>query len=344
MGKYIYSTDINAKIDKVCKDCAVQLMLDFPEQSVDEIDEFLKLVVHFLKDNFTNIGAQEYILVLDFDKTQTGPIVSSQIVLDEIKNDNNLIKVNGTLQVLESGRIENLSNLEVSRYSKKNDCILIQIHNGLDISIYSKGMLTDQKNVRNPLAKPPVNNRFNRTADDYKISLIDFYKEKVRTNLTKHWFKESQRILRGGQTEEIFQIALVQWFSEHLSMVKVYAKPKKLSADETDIEIVKHGGNNYLLELKWLGKNENSDYPLSKITGAMHQVENYLESDQVVLEATLVVYDGRGIEEFNKFISIEEETGNWKQIKECETMELSSRATAYVFHLINQPASKRKSA
>ncbi len=93
MGKYIYSTDINAKIDKVCKDCAVQLMLDFPDQSVDDLDEFLKLAIHFLKDNFPNIGAQEYILVLDFDKTQSAQFISSQIVLDEIKNENNLVKV-----------------------------------------------------------------------------------------------------------------------------------------------------------------------------------------------------------------------------------------------------------
>jgi hypothetical protein len=232
----------------------------------------------------------------------------------------------------------------MANHSHKNQCVVILVHNGIDISIYSKGIPIEQRNLNHPSAQPVLNKKFNRPADDYKVSLIDFYREKVRTNLTSHWFDQNKRILRGGKTEDIFQNALVQWFVDNLSAKKINFKVKKISTDETDIEIIKHGGETFLLELKWLGKNEKSSYPLSKLTDAFDQVENYLESDLEILEATLVVYDGRDISEYNKLSYIEEESGNWKEIKECEAKKLSTRGTAFVFHLISQTASKRKIA
>jgi hypothetical protein len=131
---------------------------------------------------------------------------------------------------------------------------------------------------------------------------------------------------------------------DNLTAKKINFEVRKLSTDKTDIEIIKHGGDTFLLELKWLGKNQKSTYPLSKLTEAFDQVQNYLDTDPDVLEATLVVYDGRDLVEYEKLIFIEQESGNWKEIKECETKKMPYRGTAFIFHLINETASKRKSA
>jgi hypothetical protein len=344
MGAYTYSPETNAKIEKLCRDCAVLVMLDYPNYSLDVIDEFLKTVTNFVKDNFPKLGAKEYLLVLDFSDTAIASVLNADIIIDEIKNDNNLFIINKNLNVLHVERIDRISNVSVAKYSRDNKCVLLLIHNGAEVSFYSNGIPIEQRNLNHPSALPVLNKRFSRAAEDYKVSLIEFYKEKVRTNLTDHWHNPQKRVLRGGKTEDIFQNALVQWLMDNLSAKKINFKVKKISADETDIEIIKHGGDTFLLELKWLGKNENSNYPVSKLTAAIDQVENYLESDLEVLEATLVVYDGRPQADFNKLIFVEEESGNWKELKECDSKKLSFRGSAFVFYLISETASKRKSA
>lgn len=344
MGTYTYSPETKAKINMLCSDCAVAIMMDFPDQSLEMIDALLKAIMHFIKDSFANLGAKEYIVVFDFNSAVKGVKLDEKIIASETRSGNNLFILNKDLEVLSVEKFDNISIVSIAKYSKTNQCALLLVHNGVDISVYSKGIPIEQRNLNHPAAQPVINKKFNRPAEDYKVSLIDFYKEKVRTNLTNHWHDPKKRILRGGQTEEIFQYALVQWLMDNLSAKKINFKVKKISTDETDIEIVKHGGDTFLLELKWMGKNENSTYSLTKLTAAFDQVENYLESDLEVLEATLVVYDGRNLVEYNELVFLEEESGNWKEIKECESKKLSFRGTAFVFHLISETASKRKIA
>lgn len=344
MGTYTYSPETAAKIDKLCSDTAVNIMLDFPDQNIDTLDSFLKLAIQFIKNSFSVLGAREYILHLDLTNLKSGSLLNDVIVSDETRAGNNLFSVNINFEIIEINKIDNISNISVAAHSRTNGCVVILVHNGVDITVYSKGVPIEQRNLNHPSAQPVLNKKFNRPADDYKISLIDFYREKVRTNLTDHWSDRDKRVLKGGKTEDIFQNALVQWFSDNLTAKKINFKVKKISTDETDIEIIKHGGDTFLLELKWLGQNERSTYPLSKLTAAFDQVENYLESDLEILEATLVVYDARDISEYNKLSFIEEESGNWKEVKECESKKLSARGTAFVFHLISQTASKRKIA
>jgi hypothetical protein len=136
---------------------------------------------------------------------------------------------------------------------------------------------------------------------------------------------------------------LTNWLIDNLSAKKINFKVKKISTDETDIEIVKHGGDTYLIEIKWLGKNEgNTEYDENRVAAAFDQIKNYLDVDKDVLEVTLVVYDGRKAEEFNKFSCIRSEDGNWKEINECKARKMPLKGTGFLFLLISETASIRK--
>ncbi|MGN6181391.1 MAG: hypothetical protein ACTHNW_19565, partial [Mucilaginibacter sp.] len=344
MGSYTYSPETNAKIDKLCRDSAVAIMLSFPNESIDEIDVLLKATTQFIRECFTALGAREFLIAYDFKSSTGGVKIDVATVASETRSGNNVFVVNKAMELVKVERMEYVSVVSVASYSLSNTTVIILIHNGVDISIYSKGVPIEQRNLNHPSALPVLNKKFNRPAEDYKLSVIEFYREKVRTNLTDHWADVKKRILRGGQTEEIFHAALVQWLVDNLTAKRINFEVKKLSTDKTDIEIIKHGGDTFLLELKWLGQNEKSTYSLNKLTDAFDQVKNYLDTDPDVLEATLIVYDGRDLAEYEKLVFIEQESGNWKEIKECETKTMPYRGTAFIFHLINETASKRKSA
>lgn len=343
MGIYSYAPDIDDKIDAICREMSFIIMTDHPELDITIIEDFLDQLLNFVKDNFQELGAKEYVFTLNFEDESTLNILSKDLIQTEQIAGNKHYTTNRNLSILETSRLENISNSEIAKISKTNKAVLILVHNGIDVTIYSNGVPIGERNLRHPTAAPVLNRKFTRRAEDYKISLIDFYKEKVRTNLTNHWHIPKKRILLGGKTEDIFQDALVEWLMDNLSAKKINFKVKKISTDETDIEIVKHGGDTFLLELKWLGQNQHSNYTISKLRDAIEQVENYLESDLEVLEATLVVYDGRKLEDFEKLAFIEGESGNWKEIKECESKCLSFRGKGLVFHLVSETASKRKS-
>jgi hypothetical protein len=342
MGIYTYAPDIDNKINAICKEPAVTIMLDHPDVDVLIIEKLLSSSLHFVKDIFTDLGAKEFILALDFNDTTITSQLTKEVILDEAASGNNVFKINNRFNILTIERLDQVSILSVARLSYTNRQVVILVHNGIEVSIYSNGVPLEQRNLRYPSASPTLNRKFSRSAEDYKISVIEFYKEKVRSNLTNHWFDQRKRILKGGKTEEIFQNALVQWLNDNLSGGKINFKVKKINSDETDIEIVKHGGDTFLLELKWLGKNERSIYPLIKLTDAIEQVENYLESNPDLIEATLVVYDGRSLLEFDELTFVEGESGNWKEINECKQKSLPFRAKGLVFHLVSETASKRK--
>jgi len=344
MGIYTYSPETNAKIDQLCNDVDFIIMADHPEQDIIEIDQRLQQLYRFIRDGFQELGARTFLVEISFELKTSATPFSLDLIDEETKAGNNLFVINKNFETLKVELISQLNYITISTYSKSNACVVMLVQNGIDIMLFSNGVAIQEKNLRHPSTQPTLFKKRNRPAEDYKISLMEFYKSKVRTSLTKHWHNASKRILIGGKTEEIFQMALVQWLFDNLSAKKINMKVKKISSDETDIEIIKSTGETYLLELKWLGKNVSTSYSLSRLSDAFDQVENYLESDLEVLEATLVVYDGRTLADFELLKAVEGESGNWKEVRECDAKKLSRRATALVYHLISETASKRKTA
>lgn len=343
MGDYKYSSNIYDKINKVCNDLCVQLILDFPELVINDIEPIFDKLINFIKDNHSSIGTSQFLIKLDLiDKSLTEKI-TSDIIIDELRNGGNLIELNSNLNILNISPFKpQFSSSAISMYSKQKECITVFVKNGVDLMIYSKGVNIKEVNVTSPNSLPVIFDKYNHPAENYKLSLKDFYKQKIRVNLTGHWDNKSKRILKGGQTEKHFQRELVKWLNDHLTCKKINYSTRKISNDETDIEIIKHGGDTYIIELKWLGENKSgTKYNIDKVEAAFDQVKNYIEIEQDVLEISLVTYDGREIAEFEKLICIEEETGNWKEIKECNAKYLPKKATGFIFYLVNKSASKR---
>lgn len=343
MGEYSYSSDISAKINRVCDDLCVQLILDFPELVINDIEPVFNKLFNFIKDNHGEIGSLQFLLELNFnDKTNTEEI-TPDIIIDEITIGNDFIKLNSNLNVLEVKPFSpQFSSSAISMFSSQRKSILVFVKNAVNLMIYSKGVNIKEINVVNPTSLPVIFNKYSHPAENYKLSLIDFYKNKVRLNLTNHWEDKTNRILVGGQTEKHFQNELVKWLTDNIEGKKIEFSKRKITNDETDIEIIKHGGDTYIIELKWMGKNKGgSNYGIDKVENAFDQVKNYLDIEKDVLEISLVAYDGRELSEFDKLVYVEEEKGNWKEIKECNTKQLPKKATGLIFYLINLSASKR---
>jgi hypothetical protein len=164
----------------------IYLLLSFPDESIDVLDELLKKSAQFIKDCFAALGAREYSIVFDLNAPERATHIDIAAVTTETRSGNNVFIVNKNLEVLRVDRMDYVSVVSVARYSVDNNTVLILVHNGVDISIYSKGVPIEQRNLNHPSALPVLNKKFNRPADDYKLSVIEFYREKVRTNLTDH--------------------------------------------------------------------------------------------------------------------------------------------------------------
>ncbi|SMG14201.1 hypothetical protein SAMN05661096_00656 [Marivirga sericea] len=351
MGKFKYTPDTLDRVNKVCKDKAFKIFQRLKDHrtsvTINEIESCLKSFSEFIIENNHEIGSLPYVLEVDFSQNDDSPgnLLSPKVILDAIKDNDNLLLCTKTFEVKSTDRLSRLDNFSVADRSLNEANLFFFIENGLDTSIYIKGVPTIYFNPIHPKAEPPQNNKYKRIARDYELALIDFYKVEVRTWRTGHWKDKQKRILIGDRkTEDVFQQALYQWLDLNLSTCTVTQKVRKLSTDETDIEIMEHGGNNHLLEIKWLGKNPSTEYKYDKVDDAVHQVKNYLEENSGTLSAALVVYDGRTEEEFNCIVSEKEDPNNWKLIKESNGVHLPEKGVGYIFFLISKTASKRTSA
>lgn len=351
MGRFIYSPATLKRVNKVCKDKAFnvfqKLIHHVPSAKINEVEDFLLSFSNFIRDNQHELGAIQYVLAIDFTKSGNGSSepISPKVILDAIKEEDNVLNCTKSLEVLSTEEIDSLNMFSIAKKSSEINGIAVFVENGVDASIYINGVPTEHINPLHPKAGPPENNKFKRNGRDYELALIDFYKVEVRPSRTDHWHDKANRVLVGNRkTEDVFQQALYQWLNQNLSYCTVTQKVRKLSTDETDIEIMEHGGKNHLLEIKWLGKNPSTEYKYDKVEAAIHQVKNYLEQNPETLSAALVVYDGRKQEEFDLIECDDQETNNWKLIRESNGVKLPEKGAGYIFFLLSETASKRVSA
>ncbi len=344
--RHTYTPEMLEQIEYVCKDPSVRIYSQLKKSAanLNEIESFLTTICSFLKENQSELGALDYILRLNFSNLDIKTKLSVKHITNALKSDSKVIEINRNLSVLSTSKIQDFSNSGIAIYSQKNKCVSILVHNGTDVTIYIKGIPAKELNINFPLSSPRVNKRMARSSKEYRLSIIDFYNNRVKYNVTNHWHDKTKRILKGGKTEDIFQDSLANWLDENISDGIAIPKVKKISKDETDIEIKAYGGNSYLIEIKWLGSNEKSRTPYdeSRLRDSITQVVNYLEIDKEVLDATLVVYDGRELPKFNKLKHITLQKNEWKEVKECLRVKLPSKGSCYVFYLISQSASTRK--
>jgi hypothetical protein len=132
---------------------------------------------------------------------------------------------------------------------------------------------------------------------DVNLILDDHMREDVRNEQGfRYWHEKRRRVLMKGEdgTEAIFQLALFSWCRKFIvDSLAVYAEPSGLGQDKTDIIIVTPSGS-YVIEVKWLGKNEaGTTWGESRIGEGLRQVKLYLDNDAKLVAGYLVIYDAR---------------------------------------------------
>ena len=344
------SPEMAEAIAVVCRDPATKIVAVSTNLNVQVISNSIYHIWEFLKNNHNTIGELEYLLELQFVKCPVKTRkLDVQYILDGLKKGANIIKINHQLRALGLSKLDTLSAPEISDYSRTNQCCVIHVINGLDFRIYHKGLTIKEMNVNNPLSQSLAAKKYSRQAGDYKQSLIDHYKNRIRfAQFSSHWNppgNRKKRILYGKRrTEMIFHENLWNWLSENLN-ASVYGMVNKLSKDQTDIEIRALGCSLfYILEVKWLGTNSSkTTHSWDRLESGVTQVKNYLDGEPQCLEACLVTYDGRGLEEFRELEECDGEVDQWKEFRKCDDAEFPPKGKGLLFFLENETASIRKS-
>lgn len=342
------SPEMAEALGAVCRHPAVKIVAFSPNLDVEIVSSCLSQIWLFLKDNKNVLGELGYILELRFcecavEKKQ----LSSQYILDCLNQGTNVIKINYNLDTLGFSNIGVLGVPEISEYSRSNQCCIIHVINGIDFRIYHNGLAIKDMNVDNLFSQSLTIRRHSRQASDYKQSIIDHYHQRIRfAQFSSHWDPpgdRKKRILHGERkTEMIFHDNLWNWLEENLN-ASVYGMVNKLSSDQTDIEIRAREPLFYILEVKWLGSNGKTSYSWGRLSDGITQVMNYLDIEPQCLEACLVTYDGRELEEFRKLEECDGEADQWKEFRKCDDAEFPPKGKGLLFFLENETASIRKS-
>jgi hypothetical protein len=343
--KSSYTPEILEQVEYVCKDPAFLIFSQTTKKTLDynQITNFLISICSFLKANHANLGTVDYILKLNLTNTEKKNIINAKRILTALSGNTKMIEINSELSTLSRTDFTDLSNSAIANYCLKNECTCIFVHNGTDITIYVKGIPAKEININYPLSTPRQNKKTSRSSKEYKLSMQDFYFNRVKPNITDHWYNKAKRILNGGDTEEIFQRQLANWLDENIGDGMVIQKVKKPSQDETDIEIRAFGGNIYLIEIKWLGINQGkTKYDEARIRDSIFQLRNYLNIEPTVVDASIAVYDGRTLDRFKQLKCVSNCKDEWKELSECLTEQLPPKGNCFVFFLISESASKRK--
>lgn len=138
-----------------------------------------------------------------------------------------------------------------------------------------------------------------RPMKDFDLLLRDHYEIDVKNESAVDYWKDkpNRMLLRGPHgTEWIFQKALYSWLNKFaIDKLRICAEPCGFGQDKHDITVVTEKAT-YVVEVKWLGKNEKKDsYGQDRINEGLVQLKEYLTNDEGLYKGYLVAYDGRSL-------------------------------------------------
>jgi len=268
-------------------------------EPIGRLETFLKNASGFIKRGRATIGDRPYMLLLAKAGSGGAEITATQI-LSHLRRGKPFFYVDeklglyraeeGFLNLADCGRrTEDAKTVGVAAFGAYRCDILL-------------GKITADQNVIYPDAGPWTGHKFLHPMSDFEIILQEHKSNCLdREKQVKYWADRRHRILRGkpDTTESIFHLSLFWWLNNYVfDRLKVLGETVGLGQDKTDIEVVTAHGT-YLVEIKWLGRNENGkEYGQSTINTGLVQIKIYLEHDidwQFVC-AHLVVYDARSLE------------------------------------------------
>lgn len=273
----------------------VKSAINIPE---DRTQKFLDNVVRFVKSNHNPRLTCPYIMVLA-DPADNYKRLSLKDVRLSCASGKSVLFVDEDLRLIKAepgeGKLSTCSKLTDT---KKLFAVLIA---GTYVYQVLCGKIVNEGDVMEPTRNPLSGSKWHRPISDFDALLKDHFDNHIKNEqLFRYWANKNKRILLSGKngTEEIFHRALFWWLKNYVSdQLKVYAQPKGLGQDETDIIVVTVDGS-HLTEIKWLGENDSgTSYDQDQINEGLAQIKIYLDDDDECVSGYLVVYDGRSPEE-----------------------------------------------
>jgi hypothetical protein len=333
-----------AAISLASKDYATKIILEFPELDRELVSNTLQKIIDVFQEDISRISQSTFAIKLAFstDCTAIGAFDLSTLS-NALSKDINAFIINPNLDIVSYDNLTDLSDASVSQYSKNSQACVLYVF-GAEMIIFAKGYLVKHINIQKPLIKDPTRLNYGVDAHNYELAIKNHF-QKIRFGgiHSDHWQDRDLRILRAKptKTEKLFHMNLWRWLDANLNDADVLGEVQKISNDRTDIEIrVRRDGTLYIIEVKWLGVNENkTEYKEDRVRKGISQVNNYIEREKFQSEVCLVAYDGRSEDEFNALDYICCEPGQWKEIRECQGEKLKDNGRGFVFFLESKTAS-----
>ena len=262
--------------------------------SIERAERFLNRVTEFIRDSKGPLGDKPYLIIFAA-KLAEGPALNDQIALENIRRDRTVFTVDEELHLI-AATTGQIRVADCSRMTEQSHTIGIRVRRAY-AQYFLCGMTIDEGDVLDPGAEEPPPSRwsrpmaeFERLLNDHKAQCIDREQEVV------YWDDKSRRILLAGPdgTEMLFHRSLFHWLKMFTSdKLSLLAEPSDLGQNKTDILVSAMSGN-YVVEVKWLGENENhTRYGRTRIDEGVIQVRCYLDNDEELVCGHLVIYDGR---------------------------------------------------
>jgi len=266
---------------------------------LDVAEKFLQNVAVFVRENYSRLGDNSYVLILGPSSPEKSAI-DIKTVLANLRKGKPILYVDEELRFIEAREGE-VRITDCSTRTEGEGTLGIRV-SGSYVWDILKGKVTDERDVVRPNAGVPVMSKFHRPIAEFDLILKDHLDNSIaREQHVKYWKDATKRILltepNGAGTEIIFHRDLFWWLKNFVAdRLNVYAEPKGLGQDKTDIIIVTISGL-YVVEVKWLGKNEkNTTWGKQRINEGLAQVKLYLDNNSEFVCGYLVMYDARPLD------------------------------------------------
>lgn len=263
----------------------------------EKVKQFIANSRYFAEQNLPLLSDSPYILVLQTNITATSEMIDPALIIENLNNGKNVFVVDENLYLIKTAEDEASFNRCLG-LSKEWKSLTVYVENNAFMEcLLGKG---NSAFVGESLEQLTVE-KFSRPFNEFEKILDDQLREMVTNEpLISCWNDKPKRILavmgKAG-TETIFHRLLIWWLKRFITdSLDVYGETVGLGQFKTDITVVTQTGS-HVIEVKWLGKNENNDsYGVERIEEGLEQVKIYLNGYNFV-DGYLVLYDGRSYAE-----------------------------------------------
>lgn len=277
----------------ICSQPAVlaEVQLGIPRATVDI---FLENCRSFVQSNAAHLEHAHYAFELSPTTCKGNPVSFSDVLKASTVGKPVLVVSENLL--LSRSAVGSVKVTGACEETKSSSSIRVLVH-GTYIYVVLSGQAVAESDALGPSKNPPAGSMFDRPASEIPTVVREHFAALVaKEKGFKYWHDPGKRVLVASpeSTERLFQRSLFVWMDSHiLDKLRVYAEPRGMGQDATDVTVVTVAGE-HIIEVKWLGKNVNkTEYKQERINEGLRQVAIYLNNDPRAICGYVVIYDAR---------------------------------------------------